>query len=191
MFKLKKWCINLFLALGLLFVFGGFLLFIYAILNERESVLQFWPCFVLLLGILVTYLSVAIFKSSFLFFLGVGVTLSSALSVIISSGIGELKYSELWPVFIIFAAISLISSCFYKHKRLLPKYFIPSVVMFAMGCLFLLFSLHIIKVPLRIFFFYSAPVVLLLSGFGFILFFCVQTQKQKKHNSEENEDCSK
>lgn len=181
---MKKWCLNLLLALGMLFVFGGFLLFIYAILNGHERVLKFWPCLALMLGVLVTYLSVAVFYRSFPFFLGVGLTFNAGFSVVVTSGLVSMGFTQLWPLFIIFTALALLLTCFYKHRDLRPKYYIPAIAMVLMSGLFLLFSLDVIKVPLRTFFVYFSPILLLLSGAACILFFAIQTHLQKKRGIE-------
>jgi len=186
--KLSNSALNILLACGLLFVFGGFLLFVYALENNHEHFFRFWPSFMLISGIIITYCSVILFHKTYLLFIGIMLALSGCFAVFMARDISSLGLSQLWPVFLILAAVSLVCSCIYRFRRARPNYIVPAVVMVVMGIIFLLFSLDIIKMSFVSFMVIAGPFLLFFAGIGVVVFYFVQSAHKEFVVPEEDAD---
>ncbi|MCQ2598027.1 MAG: hypothetical protein MJ181_09290 [Treponema sp.] len=186
--RLPTSLLNFLLACGILFVFGGFLLFVFAIEHNHDHFFQFWPFFITISGMLITYFSVAFFKKSHLLFTGIMLGLSGCFSVFVTRDITTLGWHELWPVFLFICAISLFLSCIYRFKKIRPNYFVPSMVMVFLGIVFLLFSLDIIKMSFASFVFITGPFLLFFGGIAVVVLYFVQSTHRELVIPEEDAD---
>lgn len=186
--KLSNSVLNILLACGLLFVFGGFLLFVYALENDHAHFFKFWPFFIMISGIIITYCSVTLFHKTHLLFVGIMLALSGCFSIFVARDITSLGLKELWPVFVFLAAISLVCSCIYRFRRARPNYIVPAVAMVLLGCIFFLFSLDIVKMSFVSFMVIAGPFLLFFSGIGVVVFYFVQSSHKELVVPEEEAD---
>ena len=186
--KLPGFVLNILLAFGILFVFGGFLLFIFALEQEHDHFFRFWPFFIMISGMLITYFSVALFHKSHLLFTGIMLGLSGGFSVFVTRDITVLGFSELWPVFLILTAVSLFLSCIYKFKKIRLSYFVTSIAMVILGIFFLLFSLNIIKMSFASFMVITGPFLLFFGGIGVVVLYFVQNAHKELVLPDEEAD---
>lgn len=186
--KLSNRVLNILLACGLLFVFGGFLLFVYALENNHEHFFKFWPFFIMISGVIITYCSVTVFHKTYLLFVGIMLALSGCFSIFVARDITSLSLSQLWPVFVYLAAISLVCSCIYRFRKARPNYIVPAVVMVILGTFFLCFSLDIIKMSFVSFMVIAGPFLLFFAGIGVVVFYFVQSAHKELVVPEEDAD---
>lgn len=186
--KLPVSVLNLLLAFGLLFLFGGFLLFLVALENNHDHFFRFWPFFIMFAGMLVTYFSVTVFKKSYILFVGILTALSGCLSIFITRDITTLDFPQLWPCFLFFAAIALFLSCIYKFRKLRPNYFVPSIAMIVLGIVFLLFSLDVVKMSFASFIVITGPFILFFGGVAVVVLYFVQSTHRELIVPEEDAD---
>lgn len=186
--KLSNLVLNILLALGLLFLLGGFLLFVYALENDHARFFRFWPLFITVSGLLLTYFSVVCFHKSYLLFSGIMISLSGCLSMFLATDITSLGYSELWPVFLSIAGVSLLLSCAYKFRRPRPNYLVPSMAMIGLSVLFLMFSLNVIKISFVSFIVMVGPFLLFGAGITVVILFIVQSAHKELVVPEEDSD---
>jgi len=186
--KLPVSVLNILLACGLLFVFGGFLLFVFALENNHSNFFKFWPFFIMISGMLLTYFSVTVFHKSHLLFSGLMIGLSGCFSIFLTRDITSLGFAQLWPVFLILAGISLLCACIYRFRKAHVKYIVPSAVMVLLGILFLLFSLDLIKVSFVSFMVYAGPFLLFSAGIAVVVIYFVQSSHKELYIPEEDTD---
>lgn len=188
MATVRKWILNLILALGILFVFGGFFLLVYAVIGDYQKYFRFWPFFVVFVGMVLIYSSVVLFHWLYEFFTGLSLSLSGCFSLLITTEIIPSSFDRLWPVFTIITGVSLALSCVYKFRRLRPSYFVPALVIVALGIFFLMFSLEIISMSISSFFVIVGPFLLFAAGAASIIFFIFQSNHKEFVIPEEDAD---
>ncbi|MBP5793062.1 MAG: hypothetical protein J6W46_05395, partial [Spirochaetaceae bacterium] len=122
-------------------------------------------------------------------FLGSFLILNGFFIFIVKLRVLPFGMGQLWPLFVIFSSFSLLLSGFYKFKRIVAVYFVPSLVLIFLGVFFLQFSLHIIKVPIRIFAAMWWPLLFIFIGIGLLItFFYIQHTKKAVLESGEDFD---
>ena len=163
--------LNLILALGMLLIASGFFMILsYAGTNPGLS-FSFIPAVLLLLGMSNIFVYLAVKKQPFRLFAGIDLCLSGAFAfVILFFGLLP-KLSELWPVFIIFVALSLFITGRTIGKRFSITYDLMGMIIFFIGCFFLLFSYDVIKISFSQMAVYTLPVLLILAGVFLIVLF--------------------
>ncbi|MCQ2572539.1 MAG: hypothetical protein MJ182_01460 [Treponema sp.] len=187
--KLPTFILNILLAFGLLFVFGGFLLFILAIEQEHAHFFKFWPFFIMISGMIITYFSVALFHRSHLLFTGIMLGLSGSFSIFVTRDITSFGFSELWPVFLFLTGISLFLAGFYKFKKVRLSYLVTSIAMVLLGVVFLLFSLDVVKMSFASFIALTGPFLVFFGGVGVVvLYFAQNAHKELVLPDEEADD---
>ncbi|HAZ96346.1 hypothetical protein [uncultured Treponema sp.] len=92
----------------------------------------------------------------------------------------HLNLKELWPVIVINAGIAFIVSDLFIYKKIRTVFLFPSVALFVLGIIFLLFSLHVFHISFAKFISVFWPIVLFVLGILLILVYGVQ-----RINSEE------
>ena len=187
----KSKFISSFLALGILFILGGF--FLLVLLLKKASIADhLLPSGLLLfLGALGFYLSMSGTVKKSVITLGLFFTLTGALVLFIDVGIIPFVMNLLWPVILINAGLSLIFSFIVVHQKIKFSYVILAIFSLILGFIFLLFSLDIIVAPLINLVSQWWPVFFIIAGMGLILLFYIKKQKIIKLDDiddEESED---
>ncbi len=187
----KSKFISSFLALGILFILGGF--FLLVLLLKKASIAEhLLPSGLLLfLGALGFYLSMSGTVKKSVITLGLFFTLTGALVLFIDVGIIPFGMNLLWPVILINAGLSLIFSFIVVHQKIKFSYVILAIFSLILGFIFLLFSLDIIVAPLINLVSQWWPVFFIIAGMGLILLFYIKKQKIIKLDDiddEESED---
>ena len=178
---------NSLLAGGLLFIFIGFVLLAAKFANRGASLFLTYPAILMFVGGTILYIGVTKFKRAIPLFLGIMLLLSGFLILLVNVNIFELGLYQLWPLFVIFSGIALSISGFFRYKRLVGAIFVPTLLLFAMGGFFLLFSLNIIKVPFRDFALMWWPMLFVLTGIALVILF-LYTQGNQKSIMESGEE---
>lgn len=186
--KLSNSVLNIILAAGLIFLMGGFLSFVYALETDHGNFFKFWPFFVIVFGAFATYFSITVFHKSYILFGGILFLLSGCFMEFLNQDITSLGYSQLWPVFLLFAAVALVLACIYKFRRPRPNYIVPSVIMVVLSVVFLLFSLDIIAMPFVSFMMIIGPCLLFATGITAVILFIVQSTHKEFVIPEEDAD---
>ena len=92
----------------------------------------------------------------------------------------HLNLKELWPVIVINAGLAFLVSDLFIYKKIRAVFLFPSVALFVLGIIFLLFSLHVFHISFAKFISVFWPIVLFVLGILLILVYGVQ-----RINSEE------
>ena len=151
--------------------------------------------FIIIFGALILYFGLIAIQKSWTIFAGILCILFGFLLFLVDSNILSFSLYQIWPFVVILSGLSLIPAGFYRYKRILPVFFVPSIVLVGMGFFFLLFSLDIVKVSLREAAAAWWPALFVLFGIGMIvLFFYSQhtnnVQAQQNDDFDEYEDIS-
>ena len=186
--KVSNFTLKIILALGLMCLVGGFLIFVYAVEADIKLINQIWPLLLLLAGVVITYVSMAFLKKTYLLFIGLEITLCACYALVLERKLVPLNFVTGWPLFVVLTGFVLIISCLYKHNKLYPRYFVPAVVMVALGAFFMLFSLDIIKMPLSKFLGAAGPLLMIIVGLASIVFFLIQSDHKELVIKDENTD---
>lgn len=169
---------NILLAAGLLLVLAGIFLFVKTFASVTK-VFALRPVVFLCAGAVFIFLALAFTKNSIFFFLGITSVLFGIISILTDTGITPLSMKELWPTFVIACGISLFPAGFYKMKRVRTVYLFPAIMLVLLGSLFLMFSLHIIKMPFSRFIAFTWPIFIMLFGLTLVVIFLWQQTHHK------------
>jgi hypothetical protein len=140
-----------FILCGISLVSGSFLWYAGSLLNNR---LRFF------------------FASTFLLFTGV-------LLLIIDLNPTFLPLPVIWPLLMLFIAISFIVSGFFHYRRALAMFIVPAVAFSCLGFIFLLFSTKVIPISLTSVALWWFPLFFLPSLTAFIIWLFHQKHTDK------------
>ena len=163
------------------FLFAAFCIVVSAI-NPASKSIDIIHIFSIILqmaiGIAIIILSCKITRRFFHFFVGLLLSMWSALSFMIDVVL-PFTIQEMWPAFGVTAGIALFISGYFKYKAVKFGYGIPSVVLFVMGIWYSLFSMKIIKMSFGTVVATLGPFFMGSIALFLILFFLLQ-QKHKE-----------
>lgn len=91
---------------------------------------------------------------------------------------GKAGFKESWPLLMMSAGVAFFAADYLVYKRIRASFLFPSVMMFALGVIFLLFSTNVFHVQFRKFISVFWPIVLFV--FGVILVSIYGMQKVNK-----------
>lgn len=164
--------LNTILAIGLLFIFVGFLFIVGFSDYAGIFVYSLFPIIICFAGVVFLYIYMGFSKTPFKLFVGLALTLNGIFWLIITRKLITLSSKDLWPVFVIITAASLFIAGRTKCKKFIFSYDLTALILLLLGSEFLLFSLGIIKFSFSQIAVISAPIILILSGiFLVVLFF--------------------
>ena len=186
-FMPKKY--NTLLAVGISCIILGALMLVFRFASASLSFVSGLNVFAVIVGGVLLYLCATKIHRAWTIFLGSFLILNGFFIFIIKLRVLPFGMGQLWPLFVIFSSFSLLLSGFYKFKRIVAVYFVPSLVLIFLGVFFLQFSLHIIKVPIRIFAAMWWPLLFIFIGIGLLItFFYIQHTKKAVLESGEDFD---
>lgn len=142
--KLTVPMLNIILAVGFLLILAGLLLisFFSSELIDDFPVLD---VLIMILGAAIFYITLVWLKWASAFFAGLYLFACGLLFTFIDFNVVESGLNVLWPLFSIFGGICLILTCVFKHGKIRGVYLFPSLILVALGGIFLLFSFHVIR----------------------------------------------
>lgn len=164
--------LNSILALGMFLVFVGFLL-VLAFAGTRPNFAA-WslPVVIFVAGLVDLYFYIAFVRQAFKLFLGITLSLYGVFTLFIAFDLFPVGISQLWPVMVLIASISLFIAGRTTGKKFALNYDFPALALFFLGGLFLLFSFDIIKMSFNRLALLLCPIVFIGAGlFLIILFF--------------------
>ncbi|HAH61391.1 MAG TPA: hypothetical protein DCL73_04770 [Treponema sp.] len=179
---------NTILALGMLMIIAGFLMFVLFSETAENSTAVLWPVLLMVCGAVFLYFTMSFTNNSFQLFLGLLLTSSGILFSLCRSGIIPYRLQEWWPVSVVFAGFSLFASGYYKHRKILFAYTFPSLTLVVLGTLFLFFSFHVVHVSLRSFVALTGPFLLIAAGLFLVFLFLFQKRHSSFHIEDESDE---
>jgi hypothetical protein len=179
---------NAILAIGMLFIIVGFLMFV--VFSEATENISFvlWPVLLMVCGAVFLYFTMSFTNSSFQLFLGLLLSSSGILFSLCVSKIIPYSVKEWWPVSVIFAGLSLFASGYYKHRKVLFVYSFSALTIAILGSLFLIFSFHVIHVSFRHFVAFAGPFLLIAAGLFMVFLFLFQKRHSQFHIEDESDE---
>ena len=119
-------------------------------------------------------------KRSLYIGLGFMLVFDSIFFALLNIELLHLNLKELWPVIVINAGLAFLVSDLFIYKKIRAVFLFPSVALFVLGIIFLLFSLHVFHISFAKFISVFWSIVLFVLGILLILVYGVQ-----RINSEE------
>lgn len=119
-------------------------------------------------------------KRSLYIALGFMLVFDSIFFALLNIDFLNLSLKEYWPVTVLNAGLAFVVSDLFIYKKIRAVFLFPSVALFILGTVFLLFSLHLFHISFAKFISVFWPIVLFVLGILLILVYGVQ-----RINSEE------
>lgn len=184
--KLTVPVLNLLLAFGVVCILVGIFLLVRVASNYRLE-LSFLTLALVFTGALLFYLSLTVYRRALLFFLGMYLCFASVANLITASGLLPFSTAQLWPLQVVLSGICLIVTGLFKNRRVTSRYLFPAILLAALGCIFMLFSLDVIPVSFASVFTRWWPVLLVGVG-GFLVALFLYQQSPDSRFPYEAED---
>ncbi|MFA6856959.1 MAG: hypothetical protein WCR31_07105 [Treponema sp.] len=178
---------NAVLAIGMLLIVIGFLMFVMFSETSEDVSFVLWPVLLIVCGAFFLYFTMSFTNSSFHLFLGLLLTSSGILFCLCIGRIIPCSVKEWWPATVVFTGFSLFASGYYKHRRVLFAYTFPAFTLTVLGGLFLLFSFHVISISFRHFVAFAGPFVLIAAGVFMVSLFLFQKKHSRFHITDETD----
>ncbi|MBP5602267.1 MAG: hypothetical protein J6X78_06020 [Treponema sp.] len=184
--KVSSFIADLILSIGVAIIL--FLIISAILIQQFESnlLLNTFSILAAIFGLCVTIIGIGftkkihqIFMGLELLFWGTGIWLRLCNYI-------PFAFVEVWPVIGVSAGIFLFIAGIIRYKKLLFRYFIPSITLFLLGVWFMLFSLKIIKISFRDVAIVGGPLFFIMSGIFIIGFFLLQRKYTNLVVSDEN-----
>lgn len=184
--KLTVPLLNLLLAFGVICILVGIFLLVRVAANYHLE-LSFLTLALVFTGAVLFYLSLVLYRRALFFFLGTYLCFGSIFNLIVASALLPLSMRELWPVEVMLSGVCLVVTGVFKNHRLRSRYLFPSLLLLALGTIFLLFSLDVISISFASFFLRWWPALLVLVGVFLVVLFLYQ-QAPDSHFPYEADD---
>lgn len=180
--------INILLAAGLVFISAGVLLLMYFFSNDH-SFSGFWlPSVFFAAGAALVYRSFTRRCNSRVVFAGFFLSIGAILILLSNTPAVPASMAQIWPLFAVICAVSLLCSGAYKYHSLRPRYFIPSLMLCFLGIVFSLFSFDLVTVSFSEFAIQFWPFILIIAGIGLLVLFVYQKKLESFHfDTDEND----
>ncbi len=170
---------NFFLALGIACFILGIVLFFIPPADQRETSHLFFNSSILLITAASVYISLLL-KRPVAFYVSLNCCVDSLIMLIMEIRAVPSPLKRYWPLAVIISGVSLLALGAVRCKKFRTAYVFPAATLTILGGFFLLFTLKIIKVPLRVFASLFLPFFLVSGGMSLIvLYFVRQNAKDK------------
>lgn len=177
--KYNKKAQNIMLAFGIIFFLAGIVLFFLPPIGECEIYHLVLNMVFLLITAFLVYFSI-LTQNAVSFYISLNLCIISLLSLILTAHAVPLAFRRHWPLLVITFGVTLLPVGRIHYKKFRTAYVFPSAAMTVLGVFFFLFTLKIIKVPMRVFLGKFMPIFLVFSGaFLIALYYVRQTAKEK------------
>lgn len=178
--------LNILLAVGVISILAGVASLI-RILAGVPLEYSFLNGGAIIAGAVIFYLCLAFFPVTQLLFSGMYLCLSGWLILIISLPVVPLTFAQLWPLEVSLCGLCVFLTGIVKRHKIRNAYLFPSILLFVLGFLFLLFSLKIIKTSFVQFFSVWGPVFLILLGVFIVTVYLYQKNLGNKFPYEQED----
>jgi hypothetical protein len=135
--------------------------------SSRLSVL--FSFLVVIIGAIFAVIAVKLNKRSLYFFIAAFFLQTGFFLFLSSLNIIPFSLSELWPLFSVFAGLSLFIAGYHRYGKIRPWYVVPSIALVILGCGLLMFSFHVIPFSFFHFVLNWWPLLLVLAGLILVL----------------------
>ena len=185
--KYSLYFYDMILALGMILIIAGFLLFTLSYNIADGIVMVLWPIICMFCGAVFLFFTMVFTHNAYHLFFGLFFSVCGIFCTLVVNDIIPYTMKEWWPSIVIFSAIALFISSYYKKRKMLVAYVFLSVTLALLGFLFLLFSFHVIHVSFKSFVLVFGPFALIVCGIFMIVFFLLQ-QKYHQFYVEDDAD---
>lgn len=169
---------NIMLAMGLLLLLAGVFMLV-KLSSSATNVFAVRPVILMSLGVVVLFLSLAFTQNSLFVFVGLLFLLCGGVTLLTDTGITPHNMKQLWPLFVVSCGVALFPAGVYKLKRIRTVYLFPAIMLVLFGCVFLLFSMHVVGMSFTKFIIRWWPLILVAFGIGLVVLFFIQQVRHK------------
>lgn len=175
------------LALGMIFIVAGFLLFVTLVDAEgAPDTKAHIAC--TLCGAFFLYLNMACTHRPTHLFLGTFLMASGVFSLLVAHRIIPYSMNEWWPILVVFAGLCFFAAGMSRRRKIRLSIVFPSATLAVLGGLFMLFSFHAAPMSFRSAVAIFGPFCLSAMGVFIVAFFLLQRKYNSLRIPEEEED---
>ncbi len=135
--------------------------------TSRASI--FFSFLVVIIGAVFAVIAVTLNKKSLYFFIAACFLQTGFFLFLSSLNIFPFSLSQSWPLFSVFAGLSLIIAGWRRYASFKPRYMVPSIAFVILGCVLLMFSFDVVPFSFVQFVLNWWPLVLVLAGLILVL----------------------
>ncbi len=142
---LKKWILRLSVVLLPVSTSFTVVAVTFLMLGDLEMIPFTFSLLVLVSGGILLYAAVILKRHTLFFFAATFLVLTGILLICIDLDILVVPLRLIWPLLMLFIAVSFTVAGYFRYRRMKAMYLAPSIAFFALGLVFLLFSTKVIN----------------------------------------------
>ena len=147
--------------------------------------LSLWPTVIVLIGLMLLHRVYFKNGADAHIFSGIFLILVGAFLLVLNTGVLESDFKQFWPLFMLFAGVSLFFFGLKKNGAARLGMTIPAVAIILLSLFFLLFSLQIVSMSLRRFVVVWWPGILVFAGGMLIILDVLMERKERSDRDKE------
>ncbi|MDR1933957.1 MAG: DUF5668 domain-containing protein [Spirochaetales bacterium] len=175
------------LIAGLIFLVAGGALLLRTT-GSLTANLSLWPTIPVLIGLFLLHRAYVKNGADAHVFSGIFLILAGSFFLVLNTGGLESGFKQFWPLFMLFAGVSLFFFALKKKGAARIHMIVPAVAIILLSLLFLLFSLRIVSTSLRDFVVIWWPGILIFAGALLIILDLLLEHKQNRTAGRTQED---
>lgn len=164
---------SILLAVGMVFITAGFLLFVSLVDTEGAPDTRMnIAC--TLCGALFLYLTMVRTKRPTHLFAGMFLMTAGVFSLLVVHRIIPYTMNEWWPILVVFGGVYFFVAGMFRKRKMRLSIVFPAVTLVLLGVLFMLFSFHLAPMSFRSAVSIFGPFCLIAMGVFIVAFFLLQ-----------------
>ena len=183
----RKYIAKIVFVIGLFLMIMG-ITFLLGSVEGTSRISVFLAFLFVVIGAFCAILAIRLNKrSSYLFF--ASFFMMAGIFLLLSAlGIITLPFSHAWPLLSIFSGLALLPAGWRRYGGFNSRYFVSSCAFVALGCILLVFSLHMVPFSFRQFIYTWWPHIFVLGGITLVLTSLVARNNPDLNKTEDKSD---
>lgn len=186
--KISIEILNVFLIIGLMFFAALFVLAVLESGKDHNIIIDFLPFVQVALGVFGLIFTLSHTKKAYQVFIELTLISWGVLAFFVIKEFIPYTMLQCWPMVGLFSGLWLFISGLYHYKRIRFGYFIPSVTLFGLGILFMLFSFNIVSISFQTAALIGGPLFMLAVAVFIICLYFAQKRNKKLILDDDGKD---
>ncbi|MBO4403906.1 MAG: hypothetical protein J5780_01070 [Treponema sp.] len=176
------------LASGLVFLLLGIVYGLLKLSSGNSDISVLAPVIFISCGEILLFITFAFTKGTGTFFCGMYFVLLGAILLFVRVRFSSVDLTDLWPLLVLISGVALFLTGIYRTKKIFTFYNFPSVLLFSLGLIFLMFSLKVFKAKFITLLQKFWPLVLIFFGLALVATFLIQQSNKNSFPYIDDED---
>ncbi|MCR4953659.1 MAG: hypothetical protein K6A43_06235 [Treponema sp.] len=180
--------LNVFLILGLMFFAALFVIAVFESGKEHNIIIDILPFIQVALGLFGLIFTLVYTRKAYQIFIELTLISWGLLAFFVIKKIFPYTMLQCWPMIGVFSGLWLLLSGLYHYRKIKFGYFIPSITLFGLGIVFMLFSFNILSISFQTTALICGPLFMLAAAVFIICLYFAQKKNKKLILNDDGKD---